>query len=565
MTIQTAVNLDATVATVNAAQRDWAAMPVAQRRKMLLEVGALCADNAQRWVNIAAEIKGLPASSPLVGEEWSSGPYAVQTYVEALAETLSRLDGDEVLRGYAVKPAPGGRQSVSVLPHSVFDRLLFSGFAAHVWTRPGVTEVQLRERAGLTQLDPSHTGGVSVVLGAGNIFAIAPLDVLYELFAHNRTVILKLNPITDDLLSVYQDIFEPFLAAGLVAIVTGGADVGSALTSHPDITSVHMTGSEQTFNAIVWGSGAEGEANRRLGERQVDKPVTAELGGVSPVIVVPGQWSKADLKFQANHVATMRLHNGGFNCIAGQVVIVSSDWAQKDEFLAEVRTALADAPKRPGWYPGSDGRVSDACTTYDQAEAVAGQRTLVTGLSLDDVEPALSTEYFAPVLGVAEIEGEGEVFLAHAIDASNEHLHGTLGANIIMDPKTKKAIGPSLEALVARLRYGTIGVNAWTALGFLSPRATWGAFPGHTPEDVQSGIGVVHNALLLDDVERTVVSGPFRPLPRSLMGGELSISPKPPWFVNNTTAATTARRLTAFAAKPQWRKFPAIFASALRG
>ncbi|MFK4110320.1 hypothetical protein [Streptomyces sp. NPDC002176] len=76
---------------------------------------------------------------------------------------------------------------------------------------------------------------------------------------------------------------------------------------------------------------------------------------------------------------------------------------------------------------------------------------------------------------------------------------------------------------------------------------------------------MVHNALLLDQVERTVVRGPFRPAPRTLLSGGRPLMPKPPWFVDNRTAATTGRRLTAFAARPSWRALPGIFASALRG
>jgi aldehyde dehydrogenase (NAD(P)+) len=76
---------------------------------------------------------------------------------------------------------------------------------------------------------------------------------------------------------------------------------------------------------------------------------------------------------------------------------------------------------------------------------------------------------------------------------------------------------------------------------------------------------VVHNALLIDRSERTVVRGPFRPLPRSVMTGELSISPKPPWFVDNRTAAATGRLLVDFVGRPSAAKLPAIFASALRG
>jgi aldehyde dehydrogenase (NAD(P)+) len=116
-----------------------------------------------------------------------------------------------------------------------------------------------------------------------------------------------------------------------------------------------------------------------------------------------------------------------------------------------------------------------------------------------------------------------------------------------------------------KLRYGTIGINAWTGVGYLTPYATWGAFPGHTLDDIHSGIGVVHNALLLDDAERTVVQGPFRPAPRSVLHGEWAISPKPPWFVENKTAATTRRRLTEFSTRPRWTALPGIFASALRG
>ena len=117
---------------------------------------------------------------------------------------------------------------------------------------------------------------------------------------------------------------------------------------------------------------------------------------------------------------------------------------------------------------------------------------------------------------------------------------------------------------MAHLRYGTIAINAWTGVGFLSAAAPWGAFPGHTRDNVQSGIGVVHNALLLDDVERTVVRGPFRPFPRSIAHGEWALLPKPPWFVSARSGALTARLLTEFAARPSARKLPRILAAAFR-
>ena len=48
-------------------------------------------------------------------------------------------------------------------------------------------------------------------IGAGNITSIPPLDVLYELYAHNRVVALKLNPITDPLFTVYEMVFAPLM------------------------------------------------------------------------------------------------------------------------------------------------------------------------------------------------------------------------------------------------------------------------------------------------------------------------------------------------------------------
>ncbi len=74
-----------------------------------------------------------------------------------------------------------------------------------------------------------------------------------------------------------------------------------------------------------------------------------------------------------------------------------------------------------------------------------------------------------------------------AVASSNERLAGTLAANLIADPETLKGLGASLDEDVARLRFGGIGVNCWSGLAYLAPRATWGGFPGNDLRDVQSG------------------------------------------------------------------------------
>ena len=96
-------------------------------------------------------------------------------------------------------------------------------------------------------------------------------------------------------------------------------------------------------------------------------------------------------------------------------------------------------------------------------------------------------------------------------------------------------------------------------------RTPWGAFPGHRLDDVQSGVGFVHNALLFDKPERTIVRGPFRPFPRSVLAGEMTVLPRPPWFVTNRKQHIVGRLLTAFEYAPSWLKLPRIFVNALLG
>lgn len=552
---------DEIVARLSDGEKVWAATPLAKRAELLRESIALIDEHAQAWVDIAVDIKGIPVDSPLVGEEWGSGPWATIAGFRALSETVEQMaEGGRPLDGFTFKKAPGDRVAVRVLPHTVYDRLLLTGFTADVWLQPGVTEAQARADAGLGLNDPAHTAGVALVLGAGNIFSIAPLDVIYMLYAHNAVAVLKLNPTTDPLKPIFETVLAPFIDLGVLEVHSGPIALGSDLAYHQDVSMVHITGSEATHDAIVWGMGDERAKNKTAGTPILHKKMWSELGGVSPAIVVPGKWSKADLKYQAMHVATQRLHNSGSNCVASQLLVLSADWDQKDEFLAEVQKAFAEAPYRPAWYPGSGGRVDTARQTHPGCIIEPGgvaERTIVTGLDLQAGEdPAFRDEYFAPVLGVTEIPGVGADFLRRAVELSNANLRGTLGANILIAPRDEKAIGAEFDQLIADLRYGTIAINTWTAIGYLSAFATWGAFPGHTLDDIQSGDGVVHNAGLLDHVERTVVRGPFRPVPPGS---------KPPWFVNNKTSATTQQRLARLSANPSLSKLPGVFASALRG
>ena len=169
-----------------------------------------------------------------------------------------------------------------------------------------------------------------------------------------------------------------------------------------------------------------------------------------------------------------------------------------------------------------------------------------------------AVEVFAPALNVTEIAGtDPEAYLKEAIKFANEQLYGTLGANIVIHPATIAAIGRRrLEEILIDLRYGTIAINAWTGLGLLTPQATWGAFPGHTLTDVQSGIGVVHNICLFDRPQRMVVEAPFRPFPRNLLSLSFTLLPRAPWLVTNRRGHILGKLLLKFQYRSSLLKIP---------
>ncbi len=290
-----------------------------------------------------------------------------------------------------------------------------------------------------------------------------------------------------------------------------------------------------------------------------------------PTIVVPGPWSDADLAFQAEHIASQKLHNSGFNCIACQMLILPGDWPNSDALLADIKRVMAGAPPRPAYYPGAAERMQ-AFADHGHGHGGGGHGhggagCVVLPFAKGDSDYFEKNEVFAPALSINRLPGHNpEAYLADAIRYANESLHGTLGANILIHPSTIRRIGEArFEALIDELKYGCIAINCWTGLGFLLIQTPWGAFPGHTPEDVQSGIGTVHNSLMFDRPERSVISAPFRPFPRNILSGGTTLLPRPPWFITNRKADKIGKLLTNFEYRPGVLKLPRIILNALLG
>ncbi|MEU9860628.1 aldehyde dehydrogenase family protein [Streptomyces sp. NPDC047971] len=560
-------SLDRAVAELRAGAGTWAATPLAERTALLERTLPRIAERAAAMVADAAAAKGFAADSPWAAEDWIGAPWALAQGISAQLHVLRRIAAGRPPVDPRSVHERDGRAVVDVFPATAWDALLQNGTTAQVWTTPGTTARQVLDRAAGEYRGRAGRPAVALVLGAGNVGAITPLDVLHKLYAEGQTVIAKMNPVNDYLRPHFAHVFAEFVDRGWVRFVDGGADVGGHLAAHDDVDTIHVTGSERTHDAIVWGTDERADERRRADTPLNDKPFTSELGGVTPCIVAPGDWSAADFRYQAEHIVTSKMNNSGHNCVASQILVLPRDWDGGDRLLGEIRRVLRELPPRADYYPGAGDRLDAVLAAYPRAEALGDGtcRLLVPDLTAED-DLLLTDEVFGSALGVVRLPGaDADAFLREAVSFANDRLPGTLGATLIVDPRTERAHRAAVDSAVAELRYGTVGVNAWCAIGFLLGYTPWGAHPGHTRQDIGSGIGFVHNAYLLEDIEKTVLRAPFAPAPRGLFTGSPSLAPRPPYFVTNRTALTTLERLTRFTAAPSVAKLPGLLASALRG
>jgi acyl-CoA reductase-like NAD-dependent aldehyde dehydrogenase len=545
--------LDEAVARVAAKKDAWLAVTIAERIAYLKKCLAGLLAAAPGWVEDVCRIKGIAPGDVLEGEEWIAGPWTTVRNVQLLIHALEH-------GGHPPAPSltkrKGGQVVAQVFPGTLQDRVLFTGMRAEVWIEPGKEPTQ-----GAVYRTPPTEGKVSLVLGGGNVSSIPPMDVLYKLFVESEVVVLKMNPVNAAFGPRLEQAFASLIADGYLAVAYGGADVGAALASDPRVDTLHVTGSDRTYDAIVWGSDPEERARRKAEGKPVNaRRFSAELGCVTPVLVVPGPWSAADMEFQARHVAGMVAQNASFNCNAAKVIITAKGWLQRPTFLRMVEEALAKAPPRKAYYPGAEDRYAKFLDAYPRAKKLGKEGegvvpwTLIPDVAADANEYALRNEAFCGVLAEVSIDAsDAREFLAKAVPFANDAVWGTLSACMLVHPSTVDTFKAEVEQAIAELRYGGIGVNAWPAVLYGLGVTSWGAYPGHVPEDIRSGVGVVHNTYLFDHPQKSVVYAPFR------------IRPKPVWFPDHKSLAEVGKKLTELEAAPSWGKVFGVAMAAMRG
>jgi acyl-CoA reductase-like NAD-dependent aldehyde dehydrogenase len=553
--------LDSVVGAVHANRERWARTSVTERIALLERVIDDTMAAGEAWVDEAARQKGIPAGTAAVGEEWHSGPALVARMARLLRNSLRDIEkhGRPQLPG-DLKTGPGGRVIAPVFPNDIYDRLLFPSSSGEVWMPPGRSADEVLAAQAWAYRGDGQPPVVELVLGAGNIASLAPRDVLYSMFVENRVAVLKCNPVNDYLAPHWEKSFRALIDHGVLEIINGDAAAGAYLVRHPQVEHIHITGSDKTFDSVVFGPGEDGAARKARGERLVDTPVTAELGNVSPIIIVPGKWSASDIRYHARHVATMLAHNGGFNCISSRIVVTAANWPQRSEFLDEVERALRVLPARSAYYPGAESRHAAFLERHPDAAQVGERRegtlpwTFVRNCDpADATEPCFTTEAFCSLMGETALPGDtaGE-FLDRATAFCNDTVWGTLGVTIIVKDQRDKDVAAAMERTVRDLRYGSVCVNIWMGLAFGLTVTSWGAYPGHADSDIQSGRGVVGNTYMLRDPEKAVVRAPFR------------FRPAPAWFSGHKNGERALRALSAMEAHPSPGNLAKLFAAALR-
>ncbi len=556
--------IDNEVQAVHAKVQEYAALPVGERLKLLKALIPATLATVDDWIAAACKAKGLHPDAPAAGEEWLAGPLLMMRNLRLLSETLEAIarSGTPPL-GTGVRTLANGRVAVDVFPASKLDAALFSGFRAEIRLLPGVTAAEAREKQASFYKQKNPKGGLSLILGAGNVASIPPMDALYKLFAEGRVCVIKMNPVNEYLGPIFERAMAPLIQRDYLRVVYGGGDVGAYLCQHPAVDDIHITGSDRTHDLIVWGPpGPERERRRAAHDPLLKKTITSELGNVSPVMLVPGDFSESELSFTAANVASQMTNNGSFNCNAAKMLVTAKGWTQKDAFLKLLKGHLAKAELRKAYYPGAFDRYKQLTQgrQIDRIGQPAGDQlpwTLVSGLDPTNAdEPLFQTEPFCAILSHVELpESEPAAFLAAGTKFANETLWGTLNACIIIHPKTEKMTGvaDALEKAITELEYGTVSVNHWPALGYGFVTTPWGGHPSATLENIQSGLGWVHNTFLLEGIEKGVVRGP------------LVVSPKPPWFVTHKKTHEIGPKLVAMEAAPSFLKLPGIVVTALRG
>lgn len=539
----------------------WVTLDLSERIAMLDQIREDLRAVADEWVAVSVKAKGTRGNKYAEAEEWAFVAYVLRN-IRLLGKSLRaiRKYGRPLIPGPIVT-RPNGQIVAQVFPQSWFDKLMLPGTTAEVWMQPNLTLDEIYDKQAPLYQGRNGTGKVALVLGAGNASMLVPTDFLYKLFVEGQVVVLKLNPVNDYLGPVLGKGFQRLIDYGYLRIVYGGVAEGSYLCHHTAVDEIHTTASDKTYEDIVFGTGLEG-AKRKAEQRPlIHKRFTAELGNITPIIILPGMWSDADITSQGALLARWLVINAGFNCLTPRVILQWANWKHRKALNEAIANALSQIKTRPAYYPRAKQRMDLFLSAHPEAKQFGTAEgdhlpwTFISGVDPDNTEDVcFRNEAFCGLFAETALEARSaEEFLHQAVEFANKTLWGNLTATIVVHPDSlkDKLLAAALDHAVANLRYGMVLINQFAGLGFFAMTTTWGAYPGNDIYDIQSGIGVTSNVLMFEYPEKSVVRSPFR----------LSMDP---FALTSRTVREFAKRMADIQFRPTVLKLPGFLWTILR-
>ncbi|WP_211370665.1 aldehyde dehydrogenase family protein [Nonomuraea turkmeniaca] len=297
--------------------------------------------------------------------------------------------------------------------------------------------------------------GVIGMITPFNFPIVIPAWKIGPALSYGNTVVWKPSSLVPLLAyRLAQALTDAGLPPGVLNLVYGEAEAGSAIVDHPGVHAVSFTGSTAVGRAVIARCG------------QLGKPVQTEMGGKNASIVL----ADADLEHAAEQVCLGAFRSTGQKCTATSRLIVASQVADEllERVVARAASLVVGDPLEAGVEMGP--LVSSAARDRVSAGVVRaveeGAKQLAGGTFRDRegwfAAPTVldlpgtgvdfwHTELFGPVVGALRADGTEE-----ALGLANLSDHGLSAAIFTRD------LGVALQA-VQRLEVGVLHVNSESA------------------------------------------------------------------------------------------------------
>ncbi|WP_157015032.1 betaine-aldehyde dehydrogenase [Mesorhizobium xinjiangense] len=367
------------------------------------------------------------------------------------ASDLLRERNDELARLETLDTGKAIQETLVADPASAAEALEYFGGA--VATVHG-DYVDLGGPFAYTRREPL---GVCVGIGAWNYpIQIAGWKSAPALAMGNAMVFKASENTPLSALALAEIYTEAGLPDGLFNVVQGYGDVGAALTGHPVVAKVSLTGSVPTGKKVLALAGSQ------------MKHATMELGGKSPLIV----FDDADIENAVGGAMLANFYSTGQICSNGTRVFVQDGIRQRflDRLVERTKTIRIGDPLDPETQMGPliNNAQHEKVLDYIEIGKQEGATLLYGGgvprlQGMESgyyVEPTVFSdvkddmriareEIFGPVMSVLPFSGEDEV-IARANDTEFGLAAGVFTRDL-----------PRAHRVIAELQAGTCWINAY--------------------------------------------------------------------------------------------------------